>query len=149
MVKTWLSRAISTFALALIVAATWTYLARHMYHYNIDFPVIFGLNLFPLTCWTVSLTAGCLSANYLLRTFRIKHRALQLISVIGYYALWLIFVETVGYHVFGVRDVMTGDYPGLPICDCLHAPVWMQFAYFTLGPLHWVVAQALPWTRQK
>lgn len=149
MFKRSLATTLVALSLATIVAFLWSYFVRHMYHYNIRFPIILGVNAFPLICWTLALTAGYLSISYVLRRLHITNFALQLVSVIMYYAVWVIVVETVGYHVFGVKDTSTAQYPGLPLCDCLHAPGWMQFAYFALGPAHWVVTQALPWTRQK
>ena len=49
----------------------------------------------------------------------------------------LILAEVLGYHVFEIRNAATGMYPGLPICDCIHAPPWMQAVYFALGPLYY------------
>ena len=140
---------VTIFLSAFVISLTWSYFARDMYSYNMDFPVIFGINSYPLICWTLALTAGCLLVNHLLRRLRITRFTLRLLGTIGFYFVAVIIAETVGYHVFGVKDTSTAQYPGLPLCDCLHAPGWMQFAYFALGPLHWVVTQLLPWSRQK
>ena len=149
MKKSYLTHSIAVFLVAFVVSLTWSYFARHMYSYNMDFPVIFGINSYPLICWTLALTAGCLLVDYLLKRLRITRFSLRLIGTISFYFIAVIIAETVGYHVFGVKDTSTAQYPGLPLCDCLHAPRWMQFAYFALGPLHWAITQALPWTRQK
>ena len=140
---------ITIFLSAFVISLTWSYFARDMYSYNMDFPVIFGINSYPLICWTLALTAGCLLVNYLLKQLHITRFTLRLLGTIGFYFVAVVIAETVGYHVFGVKDTSTAQYPGLPLCDCLHAPGWMQFAYFALGPLHWVVTQILPWSRQK
>lgn len=140
---------LTIFLSAFAISLTWSYLARHMYSYNMNFPEIFGISSFPLVCWTLALTAGCLLVNHIVKRLRITRFTLRLLGAIGFYFVAVVIAETVGYHVFGVRDTSTAQYPGLPLCNCLHAPSWMQFAYFALGPLHWVVTQILPWSRQR
>ena len=68
-------------------------------------------------------------------------RRIALFSII--YSFFLVFIETVGYHVFNIHNNMNGAYLGLPVCDCIHAPVWMQISYFLYGPVFFVLAYLL------
>lgn len=127
--------------LAFLIATTWTYLTRHMYDYNVPFSTVLGVSVFPVIAWTIALTVGYLCIRQLLAILRRGRFATQFIIVAGVCAIVVIIVETVGYHWVGIRNIGTSQYAGIPICDCLHAPLWMQFGYFALGPLHWLLAE--------
>jgi hypothetical protein len=49
--------------------------------------------------------------------------------------------------VFNIQNVATASYPGLPICDCIHAAPWMQFAYFAMGPIYYLLIHSLKLNR--
>lgn len=126
-----------------LVALIWVLVANNQYGYNREMLSIFGLNSFPLFAWASGLFAAYLiyshwehkikSANFIKKT--------ALFAVI--YWVLLILAETIGYHVLNIRNLSTAAYAGLPICDCLHAPVWMQILYFALGPIYFIICELI------
>ena len=127
---------------ASVMAFLWVYFARDIYGYNTDFITIMGIDLYPLFAWAVGLFA-----TYAIyrqhRYFSEKWgfgKHLFLFSI--FFWAFLLFVETVAYHVFNVR-ITTAIYEGLPICDCLHAPTWMKAVYFSMGPLFFTISYFL------
>ncbi len=52
--------------------------------------------------------------------------------------VFLISVETIAYHLFGMQNLTAAAYPGIPICNCMHAQPWMQLSYFLLGPIYFI-----------
>lgn len=126
---------------ALCVALCWVFFTREMYFYNLGFGTVASLNLFPLICWTIGLTVGYLIVSYVLSRIAVRRILLQLVIVFFLYAVVIIFLETFAYHAIGVKNIGTSYYTGLPLCDCLHAPLWMQAGYFLLGPIHWLLVR--------
>lgn len=122
--------------IASVIAFIWVFVARSQYGYNQDMYVAFGLNFFPLFAWPVGLFA-----SYLVYS-RLNYKRKFLIFVVAYCSV-LILMETVFYHVFDVKNLATAAYAGLPVCDCMHAPVWMQIVYFAMGPTYLLVAQRI------
>ena len=55
----------------------------------------------------------------------------------------LLGIETISYHILEIRNLATANYKGLPICNCVHAPLWMQISYFIIGPLYFLVLNIL------
>lgn len=127
--------------LSLIIAVTWTYATRQMYDYNMSFTSVSGVSLFPIVGWTLALFTGYFAVNAIIKHAGVRHIAIQFVIVGLFYAIAVVIAETVGYHVIGIQNIGTSAYAGLPVCDCLHAPAWMQIGYFALGPLHWVITK--------
>ena len=125
------------------IALAWTAIARKEYGYARQFFSLFGLNAFPLFAWAAGLFATYLiySRYECLLQEKSYIRKLALFSLI-YWPL-LIAVETAAYHLFDIRNIAAAAYSGLPVCDCLHAPLWMQAAYFLMGPLFFSICYAL------
>jgi len=121
-------------AISSAVALFWVVLAQDFYNYNYDFSTIAGLNSFSLFSWAIGLFA----TYTLYRQHRyfpkewifMKH---LFIFTIFYWTL-LILTETAAYHLFNIQ-IITAIYSGLPICDCLHAPLWIKATYFIIGPV--------------
>ena len=42
-----------------------------------------------------------------------------------------------GYYLFNIHNIATSQFPGLPICNCIHAPTWMKIVYFSMGPVYY------------
>jgi hypothetical protein len=42
----------------------------------------------------------------------------------------------------------TFGYPGLPLCDCIHAPRWVQVTYLSMGPIYFGLAEWLGLNRR-
>ena len=136
--------------LSFVVAISWTYTTRHMYDYNLSFASIFGVSIFPAIAWTFALFAGYFIVESIIKRVGVKHPLVQFFIVIGLYAGAVVIAETAGYHLLGIHNIGTSQYVGLPLCDCLHAPIWMQIGYFSLGPLHWLLTKIIivtsnPW----
>ena len=124
------------FFAASVIGLIWTFLARSQYGYNQDMYVVLGLNFFPLFGWPLGLFA-----SYLIYE-KMNHKRKALIFVVLYCCV-LIFLETTAYHIFNIKNVATAQYDGLPICDCLHAPGWMQLTYFLMGPVYIFVTKKI------
>jgi hypothetical protein len=120
-------------ATAFFVALAWAVITRNKYNYNKGFVSIFGISVYPLFSWTLGLFL--LYAVYAYCERRLKKPTFA--KRLGFFLLlyWppLITVETVAYHFLNIRNVATAAYAGLPLCNCIHAPLWMQIGYFSIG----------------
>lgn len=114
-------------------------IAKDQYGYNYDFPKLFGINLFTLSLWTFGLFAGYLLHTFLVKRFGVVSFLKQVGLFLVMYWTLLIAIETLAFHVLIIRNVATSMYPGLPICDCIHVDTWMKIAYFSNGPIYFVL----------
>ena len=123
-----------------LIALGWTILARNNYEYNQDMIRILGINAFPVFAWSSGLAALYLLYSSIEQIFMESSRWIKRFFVFSVlYLFFIIILETIAYHVFGIKNVAAEMYSGLPICDCIHAPVWMQFSYFLIGPVYFVI----------
>ena len=125
-----------------VLAIAWTAFAKNNYGYNRDMLHIFGLSAFPLFAWATGLAALYLIYHDLEQIFMKNNGWLKrfvLFTIL--YFFFIIVLETIAYHVFGIRNVATGSYDGLPVCDCIHAPRWMQVSYFLIGPIYFIICR--------
>lgn len=130
-------------ATASLVATAWIYLAQDYYAYDRNFHVIGNINLWPWSAWAWGLFLVC----YLYRRVEARY------AIRGWFGRLLVFslifwtllisVETFAYHGLGLMDIATQKYEGLPLCDCIHGPGWMQASYLALGPLYFVFTRSL------
>jgi hypothetical protein len=134
------------FILALLVAGVWLLFSKDLYSYNRHFMVIKGVNLFPLIIWLLGLFLFYFLYIFLEDKFwdrfnpsRTFWRRFFLYTLL--YWVFLLTVESFGYHVLNIHNLGTSQYPGLPICDCIHAPVWMQVSYFMMGPIYFMLCE--------
>ncbi len=125
-----------------ILAIAWTYFAKNNYGYNREMIHILGLSAFPLFAWATGLAALYLVYHDLEQIFMKNNAWLKrfLLFTILYF-FFIIVLETIAYHVFNIRNVATGVYDGLPVCDCIHAPRWMQVSYFLIGPIYFIICR--------
>ena len=125
-------------SISLIVSLIWMLFANDLYKYegyNIN---ILGLNSYPLIAWTLGLFGMyILFKQHEPSKKFIKNLVLFSIS----YTIVLLFLETVAYHIFEIRNAATAGYPGLPLCNCLHAPPWMQISYIMMGPIYFLICE--------
>lgn len=128
--------------MASLLSVVWVYFANSQYSYNDEMIKVFGLNSYPLFAWTIGLFVFVNMYFFLENVFNFRMRFKKILFFVGLYWSLLIFGETVWYHVFNVQNVATAIYSGLPICDCLHAPLWMQVSYFLMGPVYFVICEA-------
>ncbi len=131
------------FTVASTMAALWAFLGRSEYGYNHPFLVVDGVNLFSLFGWAAGLFASYLLFSHEEHVFRLKGFARQLGLFLVIYWPLLVLAETVAYHVFDIHNLASAAYVGLPICDCLHAPRWMQALYFAMGPMFFAICWSL------
>jgi len=109
------------------------------YSYELGFWSVMGINLFTLFAWTIGLFGSVVLFNLFYKSNSEKK---IIVYIIAYWSL-LITLETLAYHVFGFRNLATSSYPGLPLCDCIHAPMWMQATYLLMGPLYFYLCEFL------
>ena len=132
--------------LAAALAGAWLYASNGFYQYEYAYFSFRGLNVFPLAMWLWGLFLFYCLYLALEERFLDKYRPgrsfwLRFLLYCGLYWIFLIALESFGYHVLGIRNVAAGGYPGLPFCDCIHAPSWMQAAYLMMGPLYFLLCE--------
>lgn len=121
--------AIVAFAIGLV----WTAMVGDIYGYNTHTVTFLGINIYALIAWSVGLLI--VYGLYLIarKVVRVSKGWPELALFNALYIPLLIAVETVAYHGFNVVNVATSSYRGLPLCDCMHAPAWMQASYLLMG----------------
>ena len=120
--------------LASVFALGWVMIANTQYSYNHENVYVLGLNLFPLFAW-----ASGLFLVYFIHAcweHRLSNPYAQITGFILFYWIMLLMAESLGYHVLDIQNLATAAHAGLPGCNCLHAPPWMQLAYIAMGPLY-------------
>jgi hypothetical protein len=126
-----------------IVALIWMLIANKQYGYNTEMLTIFGLNSFPLFAWASGLFGIYILYSHWEHKFKFTSPIKKMMLFAAFYWPILIAVETIGYHIFNIKNVSAAIYAGLPICDCIHAPLWMQISYLTLGLLFFGICQLI------
>ena len=126
-------KALSHLLLATLMAVIWVQFAKEYYGYKYDYFKIFGMNTLPLMAWTLTLLGLGEVCNHL----KFKRKILNFLIFVPSFWFLLILFETVAYHILEIRNTMTGNYNGLPFCNCLHAPTWMKMVYFSMGPVYY------------
>jgi len=124
------------YMLAFLLALVWTRYANHFYMYNRIKWNFFGIPFFPLITWAFGLTVLTIFHKGAMELFKINKKYNFLI----WYAIYgpsLVFVEMLGYHLFNIK--LISHYSGLPIFDCLHVPLWMKIAYFSMAALYFLL----------
>jgi hypothetical protein len=122
--------------LAFCVSLIWNLLAGSQYYYNLNFTKFLGTNIYTLVAWTIGLFALLIIYNLFIKKIKLKGFLSNFLVVFLVYSIILILLETIFYHNFNVHNLRAAIYPGLPICNCLHAPRWMQISYFLIGPIY-------------
>jgi len=130
-------------ATALLVSTTWIYLAQDYYAYDRSFLVIGNMNLWPWSAWVWSLFLVCYVYRGVEARYAIRGRLNRLLVFSLIFWFMLISAETFAYHSLGLVDIATLKYEGLPLCDCIHGPGWMQAGYLALGPLYFILTRSL------
>ncbi|MFA6410492.1 MAG: hypothetical protein WCW26_02875 [Candidatus Buchananbacteria bacterium] len=129
--------------LAFGLALVWTWFSNGQYLYNHHFPIFLGLNLFPLIGWTIGFLVLYSIYSLVIFQFGLKSFGAKLLFICFLYWPTVIVIETIGYYWFDIHNLGAASYPGLPVCNCLHAPVWMQIGYFVLGPIYLILCELL------
>jgi hypothetical protein len=126
-----------------VIALIWVFIANSHYVYNQFSLNFFGLNAYPLFAWASGLFAVYIIYSHWEHKIKSRSFIKKLGLFIVIYWVLLIVVETLAYHVFNIVDVANISYLGLPICDCIHAPRWMQLVYFLMGPVYFIICELL------
>ena len=122
-----------------IISVIWMLFNKEQYGYNQEFGSIFGISIYPLFWWAFGLFLTYLIYTNCEKELKNKSFFVKLIVFALIYWPLLILTETMMYHIFNVHNDTNAGYEGLPFCDCIHAPRWMQAVYFLLGPLFFSV----------
>lgn len=130
-------------AVASAAALIWMLIARNEYGYNSNFLTVSGINLFPFLAWALGLFALYIVYSHCERSLKPRGFTRKLLLFTALYWPMLIIVETVGYRFFNIHNLSAAAYQGLPIFGCIHAPCWMQIAYFAMGPIFFVICSVL------
>lgn len=130
------SQLVRPLLVATLLAVLWTFIAREQYGYNAPVTVMFSLNLYALFAWILSMLFSYQLYKILHRRFPVKRLWQKLLLYNSFYLPLLIILETVAYYNLGVVNLATSQYSGLPICNCIHAPHWMQLAYILMGSIY-------------
>ncbi|MFA5993023.1 MAG: hypothetical protein WC796_04925 [Candidatus Pacearchaeota archaeon] len=131
------------FLIAALVAFVWMIIANNQYSYNQDFLKIAGINLFPLFAWAIGLFSMYIIYSYLEHLLKERGFIKKIVLFCIIFFPILIIMETFGYHTLNIHNLAASQFEGLPICNCLHAPHWMQFAYFAMGPIFFTICYLL------
>jgi len=128
------SASLKYLALSTIIAAIWVIIAGKNYGYN-NFITVGNVTLFPLFAWA----AGLYSLKHFMDYINIRDAWKKIIIASIIFWIVLLTTETLAYHVFNFRDIATSNYPGLPICECIHGPIYMQTVYLLMGPVYYLL----------
>jgi len=129
---------------ALLLGWTWSILGRAEYNYNHNFGTVAGVSLFPFTLFPLGLVAMYFIFYFLgIKFLKLKSFLAQFLTFSFAYMFLLLVAETVAYYWFDVHNIGTAQYPGLPVCNCLHAPHWMKTIYLTMGPVYFLIIKIL------
>lgn len=124
-----------------IIALIWVIIARNYYAYNQKTLVLLGINLFPLFAWALGLFCVYILYSHWEHKLREENYVGKTLLFLTFYWPLLIIGEAVAYNFFNIQDLATSMYSGLPLCGCMHAPIWMQASYFALGPLYFLICE--------
>ncbi|MBL7054392.1 hypothetical protein ISS05_01390 [Candidatus Woesearchaeota archaeon] len=128
---------------AFFIALLWMLIAKNEYSYNSGFITIAGFSLYPLFSWTL----GLFGLYFIYSHYEHKLKKQKFIQKLGLFILFywplLIIAESVAYHIFNIKNIAAAAYSGLPFCDCIHAPLWMQISYFSLGIIFFLACYKL------
>ncbi len=126
--------------LSSIISLIWLIFANDLYGYNKEMVLFLGFNSFPLFAWALGLFSIYMMYAHWYYILKTRIFIFKFIFFCIIYLILLLSAETIGYHVLNIKNLTTSMYLGLPICDCIHAPVWMQITYLLLGPVYMIIS---------
>ncbi len=128
------TRLLKYFVISIIITSIYLLIAHEYYNYGTNALMPFGLPMLPFFAWSIGLFA----VRIIVEQIHAKPWK-QFIIITALYWIVLLSMETIAYHLIGIRNIATAAYPGLPICDCIHAPQWMQVSYLLIGPGYLII----------
>ncbi len=93
----------------------------------------------PLFAWTLGLFALYVIYSYNRKALKLKGFFKSFFLFVMVYWVLLLVMETIAFHWIGIKNIATGRYDGLPVCNCIHAPIFMKVAYFSLGIIYFFI----------
>lgn len=135
-------QAMPLFLLSLPLAFLWVFFSRSLYSYNHTTLVFFGINVYSFFAFAIGLGGAYLFYSHVEHVCKNTVWKQVVLATLLFWIL-LIGVEGISYHFSGIENEATSQYPGLPFCNCIHAPLWMQIMYFLLGPLYFGLVKFL------
>ncbi len=133
--------------LAAACSLVWMLIGGGIYGYRDLYFSIGPISIYPLAAWAVGFFLAYAFATHY-RPRRPNFAKRFVVYALCYWFI-LILYETVAYHVFGIRNPATFGYPGLPLCDCIHAPHWVQITYLSMGPVYFILCELLGLNRRQ
>jgi hypothetical protein len=130
--------------LSLVFALLWVLIIDEGYYYSSGGLEFLGINVYVFLSWIVWLFVMQLLFFYMEDAFFNRFPGwLKIITFIIIYWIFIITAETLSFHVFNFRNAGGQGYPGLPLCDCIHAARIVQAAYIIIGPAYILAAYLL------
>jgi len=126
-----------------VIALIWIFIAKDQYGYNLGTLNVLGIHLLPLFTAAAGLFAVYLLYSHWEYILGRQSFFKKMLLFVAFYWTILISFETIVYHVFNIKNLSTVMYAGLPICDCIHAPRWMQISYLSLGPIYFSICELI------
>jgi hypothetical protein len=133
-----LKKGIYSLSIAFLVSLAWMLIAKDKYEYKHNF-TFFWINLYPLFSWTLGLFFLYLIYLHFKNRLKKQTFAKKLGIFVGFYWPLLVLAETVAYHIFNIKNLAAVSYKGIPFCDCIHAPLWVQISYFLIGIVFFLI----------
>jgi hypothetical protein len=118
--------------IAFLIALFWT--SYYVYQYTTNNIMIGRINLFPLVLWT----AGLVFIREIYERLRKPNKFLK-ITVI--YIISMFLAEYIGYYLLNIR--LNSNFHDLLNLGIMHAPMFMQIFYLTIGPIYIIITDYL------
>lgn len=101
-----------------------------IYNYSDSNIIFHGINIFPFIAWTAGLVI-------LREVYERLKGSNRFIKATAFYILILLSLEYIGYNTLGIQLTTHFDgFMGLPL---LHAPLFAQVYYLSVGPIYlWI-----------
>ncbi|MGV8151268.1 MAG: hypothetical protein ACP5NV_06085 [Candidatus Woesearchaeota archaeon] len=125
--------------LSTVISIIWVAIAQNQYMYTSDMTTLFGLDIYPMLAWSI----GLFGAKEIYDYFKPENKLKSFITFTIIFIAALIIIETISYHIIEFKNTPQEIYPGLPICDCIHTPLFMQIYYLTIGPIYYLLTLLL------
>lgn len=128
---------ISSFLLSL----AWMAFSKENYFYSPEYLTLLGINLYALFSWTAGLMGIYIIYLHYEEFLKRFSKTIRFVIFSFTYIFFLLLLEFLFFNFFGVQNLAAVSYPGLAICNCLHAPLWMQISYLIIGPIYYLIMQ--------
>ena len=130
---------IGSLFIAFIISVVWKLIGGKYYHYGFNKLILFGVNLYPIFLWTFGLFIVALVFHDINRFIKRASTLTKFLIFSSLFWFGLLLAEWVVYNIFGIKNLATASYSGIPFLNCIHAPLWMQISYFLMGPIYFIL----------